>query len=262
MQDTKSTFLGGFYLIAPAIAMFALFHPSVGFVPAQLLSNGDPMAPWAAGIVGLVPGYVLYKRAVTIRGHEWHRLQAIKKLSKHYKNEGSEAWNDDGNITLRTTKGSVEVGNLTQNALEKMQGRIGDLMMDNMDARAEIDTKGDIQFLADKEHVNLAASRMRGDASLEDKTNKVTFADKEKKSLMDNVLDWFALKLSKRNSESIIKQDKSSNVNLSSVQNNFENLSSGASDYEKSVSNSWHCRSCSNMNSITSTYCEMCGSSK
>ena len=58
----------------------------------------------------------------------------IKKLSKHYKNEQSGAWADERGITLRTNQGSVEVGNLTQNALEKMQGRIGDLMMDNRDA--------------------------------------------------------------------------------------------------------------------------------
>ena len=78
--------LGGIYFLAPAIAMFALFHPSVGFVPAQAISEGDPMAPWAAALVGLIPGYLLYKRVVTVRGHEWHRLQALKKLSKHQMN--------------------------------------------------------------------------------------------------------------------------------------------------------------------------------
>ena len=125
-----------------------LFYPSVGFQPAQILSNGDPMAPWAAAIFGLVPGYILYKRVVTVRGHEWHRVQALKKLSKHYKNEDSGVWENNQNITLRTTQGSVEVGALTQSALQKMQGKVGDLMMDNLDASAEIESKAEIDMLA------------------------------------------------------------------------------------------------------------------
>lgn len=259
MQDTKSTFLGGFYFIAPAVAMFALFHPSIGFVPAQLVSNGDPMAPWAAAIVGLVPGYILYKRAVTVRGHEWHRLQAIKKLSRHYKNERSEVWNQDSNLTLTTPKGSVQVGNLTQNALDKMQGKIGDLIMDNTEAGNEIDFKQDIQFLADKKYVNLAASRVSGSTSIEKEKNKITYSDDPKSSVMDRILDWFALKLSNKK-----KQDnkKIENFPHRDIQQENNNLSLGASNYEQSISSSWHCRSCGNINPIDSTYCEICGSTK
>jgi len=198
MQDTKSTLLGGVYLFAPAIAMFALFHPGVGFVPAQAISNGDPMAAWAAALVGLIPGYLLYKRVVTVRGHEWHRIQALKKLSKHYKNEESGSWEENQNVRLHTTQGSAEVGALTQKALEKMQGKVGDLMMDNQEARSEIETNAEIDLLSDRDHVNLAAARMRGDTTLEDKIKKTTVAEGEKKSMMDKVLDWTALKLSKK----------------------------------------------------------------
>ena len=259
MQENKSNLIGVIYLITPAIVMFLLFSPSVGFQPAQLLSNGDPLAPWAAAIVGFVPGYILYKRVVTVRGHEWHRVQALKKLSKHYKNEDSGAW-EDNQITLHTTKGSVEVGALTQNALEKMQGKIGDLMMDNRDARAEIENKTEVGMLNEREHVNLAAARMRGDSSLEEKLEKTTVAEKES-SAMDKMLDWIATKISKKK-EKNIKKDVvlESNIITQTVQN--ESISSGASEYDNLISNSWHCRSCGNMNSIDTNYCEVCGSSK
>ena len=260
MQDTKSSIFGWVYLLAPAIAMFALFHPSVGFVPAQAISNGDPMAAWAAGLVGLIPGYLLYKRVVTVRGHEWHRLQALKKLSKHYKNEDSGSWEQDNSFKLHTTEGSANVGPLTQKALEKMQGKIGDLMMDNQEARTEIDTNAEISLLSDRDHVNLAAARMRGDTTLEDKSKKVTVADREKKSLMDKVLDWTALKLSKKD-KAPPKTDVVINNNLN-VSENIQEISGGASEYDSMVANSWHCRDCGNMNSIDSNYCEVCGSSK
>ena len=41
----KNNLIGFVYLLAPAIALFLLFYPSVGFQPAQILSNGDPMNP-------------------------------------------------------------------------------------------------------------------------------------------------------------------------------------------------------------------------
>ena len=260
MQDTKSSIFGGIYFLAPAIAMFALFHPSVGFVPAQVISDGDPMAAWAAALVGLIPGYLLYKRVVTVRGHEWHRLQALKKLSKHYKNEDSGSWEQDNSFRLHTTEGSAEVGQLTQKALEKMQGKIGDLMMDNQEARNEIETNAEISLLSDRDHVNLAAARMRGDTTLEDKTKKVTVADKEKKSLMDKIFDWTALKLSKKD-KPIKKVDVVVN-NEPNVRENIQDVSGGASEYDSMIANSWHCRACGNMNSTDSNYCEMCGSSK
>ena len=259
MQGTKNRFIGTIFLIAPAVAMFVLFHPAVGFVPAELISNGDPMAPWAAAIVGLVPGYLLFKRVVTVRGHEWHRLQAIKKLSKHYKNESLKAWNEDSHLVLTTDKGSVQVGNLTQNALQKMQGKIGDLMMDNTEAGVEIDSKSDVKFLADLNHVNLASSRIVGANTLDETVKKTTRSDIEKSSVMDNLLDWIALKLSNRKSKSISeKQNLSPNDTI--ITENV--LSLGASNYEQSVSNSWHCRSCGETNSINSAYCELCGSSR
>jgi len=260
MQENKSNLIGGIYLLAPAIAMFFLFYPSVGFQPAQILSNGDPMAPWAAAIVGLVPGYILYKRVVTVRGHEWHRVQALKKLSKHYKNEESGAWENNQNITLHTTQGSVEVGALTQNALERMQGKVGDLLMDNRDARAEIENKAEVDMLADRDHVNLAAARMRGDKSLEEKVKKTTVAEREG-SVMDNLLDWVATKISKKKRKQV-KNDvvSESNISLDGIQN--QNVSSAASEYDNLVSNSWHCRSCGHMNSVDTNYCDVCGSSK
>ena len=260
MQEKKSNLIGFIYLLAPAIALFFLFYPSVGFQPAQILSNGDPMAPWAAAIVGLVPGYILYKRVVTVRGHEWHRVQALKKLSKHYKNEESGAWENNQNITLRTTQGSVEVGALTQSALEKMQGKVGDLMMDNLDASAEIESKAEIDLLADRDHVNLAAARMRGDDSLENKVKKTTVAE-SKSSLMDNVLDWIASKISKNKAKNV-KKDIISESNLVVENTKNQSFSTGASEYDNLVSNSWHCRSCGHMNSIDTNYCDVCGSSK
>ncbi|MED5485106.1 MAG: Ran-binding zinc finger domain-containing protein, partial [Candidatus Thermoplasmatota archaeon] len=210
--------------------------------------------------VGLIPGYLLYKRVVTVRGHEWHRLQALKKLSKHYKNEDSGSWEQDNSFKLHTTEGSADVGPLTQKALEKMQGKIGDLMMDNQEARTEIDTNAEISLLSDRDHVNLAAARMRGDTTLEDKSKKVTVADREKKSLMDKVLDWTALKLSKKD-KAPPKIDVVINNNLN-VSENIQEISGGASEYDSMVANSWHCRDCGNMNSIDSNYCEVCGSSK
>ena len=262
VEDSKSSILGGVYLLAPAIAMFVLFHPSVGFRPAQALSHGDPMAAWAAALVGLVPGYILYKRVITVRSHEWHRIQALKKLSKHYKNEDSASWNEDQSIKLHTTKGSVEVGTLTENALEKMQGRIGDLLMDNTEARSEIKSEADIELLLDKDHVNLAAARMRGDSSLEDKTNQVTIAENKGKSGMDTVLDWIALKLSRKNDKNPQKTDIVSDTNESGQDSDFQQRTVGASEYDSLISNSWHCRTCSTMNSIDTNYCDVCGSSK
>lgn len=262
MQDTKSSILGGIYFFVPAIIMFALFHPSVGFRPAQALSQGDPMAAWAAALVGLVPGYLLYKRVVTVRGHEWHRVQALKKLSKHYKNEDSGSWEEDQSFRLHTTQGSAEVGTLTQKALEKMQGKVGDLMMDNRDARNEIDTTTEIDLLSEKDHVNLAAARMRGDTSLEDTTSKITVADGDKKSVMDNVLDWIALKLSMNKGKDAKKKDVVSAPEISYHESNIQMSSKGASEYNNLISNSWHCRDCGNMNSIDTNYCEVCGSSK
>ena len=261
MEQTKSSILGGVFLLAPAIAMFALFHPSIGFRPAQALSNGDPMAAWAAAIVGVVPGYILYKRAITVRSHEWYRIQALKKLSKHYKNEDSGAWNETGSLKLHTTKGSVEVGSLTQNALEKMQGKIGDLIMDNNEARNEVKSEAEIDLLLDRDHVNLAAARMRGDTSLEEKTKQVTVA-KEDKSSMDSVLDWIAIKLSKKKETSATKIDVVSNSGEANSELNIQQVSTGASEYDKLVSNSWHCRNCSTMNSMDASYCDICGSSK
>jgi len=246
----------------PAIAMFALFHPSVGFRPAQALSNGDPMAAWAAALVGLVPGYILYKRVITVRSHEWHRIQALKKLSKHYRNEDSASWNEEQSLKLHTTKGSVEVGSLTQNALEKMQGKIGDLMMDNTEARKEIKSEAEIDLLLDRDHVNLAAARIRGDSSLEEKTNQVTVAENKGKSGMDNIFDWIALKLSRRKEKSSQKIDVASNLNENDQNTNFQQISVGASEYDTLISNSWHCRTCSTMNSIDTNYCDVCGSSK
>jgi len=242
--------------------MFALFHPSVGFVPAQSISNGDPMAPWAAALVGLVPGYLLYKRVVTVRGHEWHRLQALKKLSKHYKNEDSGSWEENESFRLHTTQGSAEVGVLTQKALQKMQGKIGDLMMDNQEARTEIETNAEIDLLSDRDHVNLAAARMRGDTTLEDKTKQTTVAEGEKKSLMDKILDWTALKFSKKGKNTKQKKDVVLAPEVVYQDSISQNMSGGASEYDSMISNSWHCRTCSNMNSTDSTYCEMCGSSK
>ena len=102
MQEKKSNLIGFIYLLAPAIALFFYSILVLDFNLLKFIkwrSNGS----WAAAIVGLVPGYVLYKRVVTVRGHEWHRVQALKKLSKHYKNEESGVWENNQNITLRTT---------------------------------------------------------------------------------------------------------------------------------------------------------------
>jgi len=262
MQDSKSNILGGIYLIAPAIVMFALFHPDVGFRPAQALSQGDPMAAWAAALVGLVPGYLIYKRVVTVRGHEWHRLQALKKLSKHYRSEDSGSWEEDQSFRLRTTQGSTEVGELTQKALEKMQGKVGDLMMDNQEEGNEIETSTEIELLSERDHVRLAAARMRGDTSLEDKTSKTTVADRDQKTAMDKLLDWFALKLSMKKGKNIQKTDVVSPPEINYHESNIQNVSTGASEYDSLISNSWHCRNCSKMNSIDANYCETCGSSK
>ena len=100
--------------------------------------------------------------------------------------------------------------------------------MDNLDARAEIESKAEVDMLADRDHVNLAAARMRGDDSLENKVKKTTVAE-SKSSLMDNVLDWIASIISKNKAKNV-KNDITSESNLMIDNTQNQSFSSGASE--------------------------------
>ena len=260
MSDVKHPVTSWVYLLAPAAIAFFLFHPKVAFVPAMALSDGDPMAPFAAALVGLVPGYILYKRTRVVRSHEWHRIQALNKLSKHYAADDSEAWNRDENVTLHATGGSVKLGELGQAALDKMHGSIGDLMMDDTQIKADIEDEVDVNLLLDQEHVALAAARMRGDVTMEEKIQKSVIRDEDRSSGLDSVLDWVALKIGKRK-----KADETDSAKYNptiAVNSESEITSSAAMEYDQMITNSWHCRLCQKMNPIESPYCDQCGTGK
>ena len=68
-------------------------------------------------------------------------------------------------------------------------------------------------------------------------------------------------KISKNKAKNV-KKDIISESNLVVENTKNQSFSTGASEYDNLVSNSWHCRSCGHMNSIDSNYCDVCGSSK
>lgn len=261
MSDVKHPLTSWIYMLAPAAILFFLFHPKVAFVPAIALSGADPMAPFAAALVGLVPGYILYKRTRTVRSHEWHRVQALKKLGKHYATDDSEAWHGDDPVTLRTTGGSVELGDLGKAALERMQGRVGDLMMDDTSVQQDISDEAEVDMLLERDHVALAAARVRGDVTMEEKSQASTIGQEERATGVDAALDWVALKVARRKRDAEKKQ--APDLPETSFAANPEPVASSAAvEYDNLIVNSWHCRQCQKMNPTDSPYCEQCGTGK
>jgi hypothetical protein len=190
MADGKNEISSWFLLVTPVL-IFGALHQLIPAIGERLLNNTLSIVVYY--IVALILGIVLFRNARIVRDHEWFRRKNIKSLQKAYTAEDRGVWaKADLTITqMEAEAASVEVGDLSRKALQRLDGSVGEMISEKSTGEIvrEEDTE-EVHLLLDTEHVRRSMGRVTGEDEPAESVQGVTIEQEEQDGgIISGVLD-------------------------------------------------------------------------
>jgi len=182
--------ISSWFLLATPLVIFGALHQLIPAIGERLLNNALSIVVYY--FVALFIGVVLFRNARIVRDHEWFRRKNIKSLQKAYAAEDRGVWaKADLTMTqMETEAASVEVGNLSRKALQRLEGSVGEMISEK--STGEIvrdDDTEEVHLLLDVEHVRRSMTRVTGESEPVESVQGVTVEQEESPGIISGVLD-------------------------------------------------------------------------
>ncbi len=276
--------ISSWFLLATPVLIFGTLHQLIPAIGERLLNNTLSIVVYY--IVALILGFVLFRNARIVRDHEWFRRKNIKSLQKAYTAEDRGVWaKADLTMTeMEVEAASVEVGDLSRKALQRLDGSVGEMISEK--STGEIvreDNSEEVHLLLDTEHVRRSMARVTGEDEPVESVQGVTFEQEEQEGgIISGVLD----RVKELQGESVqAEADEISTLAAPTVENapkpepeepdsEFAGTSTEDDWYAREVAMAGtttasevaqvggggnRCNSCGNSNTADESYCVHCG---
>jgi hypothetical protein len=191
MADEKNQLNGWVLFVAP-IFVFVAIYQLIPAISDRLITDWVGLVIYLA--VSVLIGFFLFRNSRTIRDHEWHRSKHIKRLQKNYAAEDRGVWSkaDLAMAGLEADAQGIEMGQMSQKALQRLDGSIGGLTGDRL--TSEIESKDtdheSVALFSESEHVRRSTARVTGEGDPVEFVQGVTHArETSEKGLIGGVLD-------------------------------------------------------------------------
>ncbi|MDE0707939.1 MAG: zinc ribbon domain-containing protein [Candidatus Poseidoniales archaeon] len=184
--------LNAWVLFAAPIFVFMAIYQLIPAISERLITDWIGLAIYLA--VAVLIGFFLFRNSRTIRDHEWHRSKHIKRLQKDYAAEDRGVWSkaDLAMAELEADARGIEMGQMSQKALQRLDGSIAELTGDRLTSEIENkDTDHDnVALFSESEHVRRSTARVTGETGPVESVQGVTHAHEvPEKGLISGVLD-------------------------------------------------------------------------
>ncbi len=245
---------------SPAISLALLIAPTMCIVavrfgiPAlnEVISN-DFILEASLHIFAVLVGLFMLTRYSRIEDHEYHRSNAIRRLSKTYKNEDRGLWDEKSDKALEKleSKANSPIKRANKNLTRRMSGSIGSLNTEMSETEVEDGYQAEVrvlgmQTIVDEEAIDVTKQ----------KQSKASIS-KLLSSSLDRSAERRLQKIKNRQEKAKIKAKKKS------IKKNSK-AKAGNSPWDGSVTTSTvksviSCSQCGVLNNRESQYCTSCG---
>ena len=245
---------------SPAISLALLIAPTMCIVavrfgiPAlnEVISN-DFILEASLHIFAVLVGLFMLTRYSRIEDHEYHRSNAIRRLSKTYKNEDRGLWDEKSDKALEKleSKANSPIKRVNKNLTRRMSGSIGSLNTEMSETEVEDGYQAEVrvlgmQTIVDEEAIDVTKQ----------KQSKASIS-KLLSSSLDRSAERRLQKIKNRQEKAKIKAKKKS------IKKNSK-AKVGNSPWDGSVTTSTvksviSCSQCGVLNNRESQYCTSCG---
>ncbi len=245
---------------SPAISLALLIAPTMCIVavrfgiPAlnEVISN-DFILEASLHIFAVLVGLFMLTRYSRIEDHEYHRSNAIRRLSKTYKNEDRGLWDEKSDKALEKleSKANSPTKRANKNLTRRMSGSIGSLNTEMSETEVEDGYQAEVrvlgmQTIVDEEAID-ATKQKQSKASI----------SKLLSSSLDRSAERRLQKIKNRQEKAKIKAKKKSiKKNSKAKTGNSPWDGSATTSTVKSVIS---CSQCGVLNNRESQYCTSCG---
>ncbi len=245
---------------SPAISLALLIAPTMCIVavrfgiPAlnEVISN-DFILEASLHIFAVLVGLFMLTRYSRIEDHEYHRSNAIRRLSKTYKNEDRGLWDEKSDKALEKleSKANSPIKRANKNLTRRMSGSIGSLNTEMSETEVEDGYQAEVrvlgmQTIVDEEAID-ATKQKQSKASI----------SKLLSSSLDRSAERRLQKIKNRQEKAKIKAKKKSiKKNSKAKTGNSPWDGSATTSTVKSVIS---CSQCGVLNNRESQYCTSCG---
>ena len=245
---------------SPAISLALLIAPTMCIVavrfgiPAlnEVISN-DFILEASLHIFAVLVGLFMLTRYSRIEDHEYHRSNAIRRLSKTYKNEDRGLWDEKSDKALEKleSKANSPTKRANKNLTRRMSGSIGSLNTEMSETEVEDGYQAEVrvlgmQTIVDEEAID-ATKQKQSKASI----------SKLLSSSLDRSAERRLQKIKNRQEKAKIKAKKKSIKKNSKAK--VENSPWDGSATTSTVKSVISCSQCGVLNNRESQYCTSCG---
>tara|TARA_B100000700_G_C14821974_1_gene750417 strand:+ start:79 stop:909 length:831 start_codon:yes stop_codon:yes gene_type:complete len=191
MATEKNPLNAWLFFAAPIFIFLAIFQ-SIPAISERLVPDLFGRVIYFG--ISIVIGVFLFRNARTVRDHEWHRQRQIKKLQKDYTAEDRGVWSkaDLAMSELEADAKSVESGQMSRKALQRLDGSIAELTSERLTSEISQDEEdqSNVALFSESEHVRRSTSRVTGESGPIETVQGVTHAQPEpEKGIIGGVLD-------------------------------------------------------------------------
>jgi len=223
-------------------------------IPAlnEVISN-DFILEASLHIFAVLVGLFMLTRYSRIEDHEYHRSNAIRRLSKTYKNEDRGLWDEKSDKALEKleSKANSPTKRANKNLTRRMSGSIGSLNTEMSETEVEDGYQAEVrvlgmQTIVDEEAID-ATKQKQSKASI----------SKLLSSSLDRSAERRLQKIKNRQEKAKIKAKKKSIKKNSKAK--VENSPWDGSATTSTVKSVISCSQCGVLNNRESQYCTSCG---
>ena len=233
----RSSVLGAALLVAPTLCLVAI---RFALTTLEEVLSEDPILLYSLHGAALAIGLIMFVRYRKVEDHEYHRSQAIRKLSKTYSREDKGLWEkgDSAIEKLETKAKSPKKGRAAMRSMQLQKGSIGSL---NQERREE--------EISDEE--DETRSRNQGISTIVDEQ---AISKSKGPGLISRFSTWVSRSLD--NSAKRRMEKKSAKPTAKPSNSSDMWASPTASSLARSVLS---CPSCGALNNAGTAYCTSCG---
>ena len=234
----RSPVLGLALLLAPTLCLVALRLASTAL---EEVVSEDKVLMYSLHGAALLVGLIMFMRYRKVEDHEYHRSQAIRKLSKSYSREDRGLWEkaDSAIERLESRAKAPKKGRSAMRAMALEKGSIGSM---NTEKREE--EIPDEQ--ADGETRNMGISTI---------VDEQAITEPKGPGLISRLSTWFSTSLENSAKRRMERKSSKSKKTKTSDSNDMWD-SSSQSSLARSVSS---CPACGALNNSGTAYCTSCG---
>lgn len=159
--------------------------------PLKEIFEIEPIFMYAWYGLGVLLGFILFRKTRTVRDYEFHRSKTMKSMKKVYEAEEAGVWQTD----VQLDSSLSPVGEMA------LKEQVSTIDKETPELELGEDEKVEVDLLLESERIRKANRRMSGSETFDEEYVDSTIGATRKKSPMDSFLDAMSRLFGKGNAE-------------------------------------------------------------